>query len=92
MIKLHVIAVGDARVPFVDASGRGERGRYFGRAHDGKPLAEPVTPSTYLRRAINRGELAEVPVEAPAPPAPAPAPAEPPVSPATPATPDAPQE
>jgi len=67
MTTLHVRAVGDAQVPFVDASGRGERGRYVGRAIDGTPQAETLAASTYLRRAISRGELEVVPVVAPAP-------------------------
>lgn len=69
MNTLHVTAVGDARVPFVDETGRAERGRYVGRTADGTPQPEALRDSTYLRRAISRGELALVPPEAtPKPP------------------------
>lgn len=64
MNTLHVTAVGDARVPFVDETGRAERGRFVGRAANGKPQPETLRDSTYLRRAISRGELELVPSEA----------------------------
>ncbi len=67
---LHVIAQGEGTVPYRDETGRLHLGRSMGRGADGKPLAERVADTTYVRRALGRGELA--PVEAPAAPLPEP--------------------
>lgn len=65
---IHVIALGDGTVPYVDETGRPHRGRAMGRAADGTPTAERVADSTYVRRAIGRSELAEAEAETPAEP------------------------
>lgn len=82
MKTLRVIAVGEARVPYIDEVGRLERGRYVGRDFDGKPEAQVVRATNYVQRALSRGELAPAPdaappvTEAEAAPTPAPAPAD----------------
>ncbi|MDO9016556.1 MAG: hypothetical protein Q8S73_26535 [Deltaproteobacteria bacterium] len=56
-----VIALSDGTVPYVDETGRAHHGRAMGRAASGQPEAERVADTTYVRRAIGRRELAEVP-------------------------------
>lgn len=74
---IHVIALGDGTVPFRDELGRLHPGRAMGRGADGKPAAELVADTTYVRRALGRSELAVVEPEEPpaATPEPAAAPA-----------------
>jgi len=57
---VHVIALGEGTVPYRDETGRMHPGRAMGRAAAGKPAAERVADTTYVRRAIGRGELATV--------------------------------
>ena len=77
---LHVIAQGDAMVPYVDADGRPVRGRYAGRDVHGRPRAERVAATTYHQRAVDHGDLALFVEPAPAAPAaPTPTPPAPPV-------------
>lgn len=72
MNTLRVIARGDGTVPYVDEAGRFHPARAYGRGADGAPAAEPVPDTSYVRRAIARGDLAEVAEEVPQdPPAPA---------------------
>lgn len=81
---LRVIALGEALVPYFDQAGRLERGRYIGRDFNGKPAAEEVRDTTYVQRALARGELALAPTVEPAvaPPAPPPRVARPAAAPA----------
>ena len=84
MKQIHVIAQGDGTVPYVDELGRHHPARAVGRAADGTPAAERVADTSYVRRAIGRGDLAIVEgptakaaqaaaqVDDSAPPAPAP--------------------
>jgi len=60
MIKIHVIAVGDARTPLRDELGRWDPGRFIGRDAKGEPRVEQVDDTPQVRRAIARGDLAEV--------------------------------
>lgn len=57
---LHVIAQGEGTVPYRDETGRLHLGRAMGRSADGKPAVERVADTTYVRRALGRGELAIV--------------------------------
>lgn len=57
---LYVIALGEGTVPYRDETGRHHPGRAMGRSADGKPAAERVADTTYVRRAIGRSELAVV--------------------------------
>ena len=83
---LRVIAAPDAGLlPYVSPEGRATRGRFVGRAGSPpfEPRAEVVAESTYILRALARGEI----VLAPEAPAPALAPAAPSAAPAEPAAP-----
>lgn len=65
---LRVIAVGEARVPFVDELGRLRRGSFVGRNPAGEPAEETVPDLPYLRTAINHGDLREIDDAPPATP------------------------
>lgn len=60
MKKIIVIAVGEARTPLRDELGRWEPGQYVGRDASGNPLAHEVDDTEQVRRALVRGDLAEV--------------------------------
>ena len=62
---LRVIAVDEARVPRRDELDRIQPDRFVGRNAAGDPEAEDVPDAVYVRRAIRRGDLREVPEDAP---------------------------
>lgn len=68
MQTLRIIARDEARVGFVDETGRHHIGRWAGRGTDGAPRPEEVPDLAYYRRAVARGDLAFAPkLEPPSP-------------------------
>jgi hypothetical protein len=56
---LRIRAVGEGKLPFVDAAGINQRGRFAGRDAAGKPIVEDVPNTIYYRRALRVGSLEE---------------------------------
>ncbi len=62
---LRITAAGIARLPFHDVDGRPVHGRFAGRhpGREGAPRVEEVPASPYYLRAVDHGDLVEVPPE-----------------------------
>jgi hypothetical protein len=55
----RIRAVGDGKLPFVDAAGINQKGRFAGRDAAGEPIVEDVPDTIYYRRALRVGSLEE---------------------------------